>query len=194
MTSPLKQRPRVIPALLLSGLLATLAGCGVAQSATSGAMGGHGSMQGHGDSMRSHDPARMQERMTQRMAERMTALKTKLNITPAQEAAWTTFTTAMQPTQGWDYAAMRASREELSKLPTPERLDRMRALHAQRMAEVNTRMTQYADATKAFYSVLSAEQKKTFDEEFTRATSGRRGMHMMSGAEGMRKGHGEHRS
>lgn len=205
MTSPLKQqRPRIIPALLLSGLLATLAGCGVAQSAPASATSADASSTMHrdGDGMRGHDTARMQERMKQRMAERMADLKTKLKITPAQEAAWTTFMTAMQPMQGTAYAGMRASHEELSKLPTPERLDRMRALHSQHMAEMNTRMTQRADATKAFYNVLSADQKKTFDDEFTRAMNSRRGMHMMSGAEGgmersegHRMGrHGEHRS
>lgn len=181
MTPSLKQSPRVLPALLLVGLLATLAGCGVAQSAPSGAMGSHASssMHGHGDGMRRHDPARMQARMAERMAEHMTELKTKLNITPAQEPAWATFTAAMQPMPSPAYAGMHASREALSQLPTPERLDRMRALHAQRMTEMNTRMALRADATKAFYSVLSPEQKKTFDEEFTRAMNSRRGMHMM---------------
>lgn len=200
MTSPLTKTPRVLPALLLAGLLATLAGCGVAQSAPSGAPSADASatMPRHTEGMRGHDPARMQAWMNQRMAE----LKTKLKITPAQETAWSTFTSALQPMQSAAYAGMRASHEELSKLPTPERLDKMRALHAQHMAEMNTRMTQRADATKAFYNVLSAEQKKVFDDEFTRAMSGRRGMHMMSGAggsaergEGHRMGrHGEHRS
>jgi periplasmic protein CpxP/Spy len=192
MTSSLKRGSRALPALLLTGLLATLAGCGVAQSAPSGVMASPASMQGHGEGMRGHDAARMQERMSQRMAERMTALKTKLQIAPTQEAAWTTFTTAMQPMQSAAYAGMRASHEALSKLPTPERLDRMRALHNQHMAEMSTRMTQRADATKAFYNVLSPEQKKTFDDEFSRAMHGGPGMHMMSGAEGMGpgKGHG----
>jgi protein CpxP len=200
MTSSQKPSSRVLPTLLLAGLLASLAGCGVAQSAPAGATSADASspMPHRGEGMRGHDPARMQAWMNQRMAE----LKAKLKITPAQEAAWTRFTAAMQPMQGSAYAGMRASHDELSKLPTPERLDRMRALHAQYMAEMNTRMTQRADATKAFYSVLSAEQKKVFDEEFTQAMSGRRGMYMMNGSEegkgrgeGHRMGrHGEQRS
>lgn len=194
MTSSLKLSSRALPSLLLAGLLFTLAGCGVAQSAPSEAAtaGASATMPMRGDGMRGHDPARMQAWMNQRMLE----LKTKLKITPAQEAAWTTFTAAMQPMQGAGYAGMRASHEELSKLPTPERLDRMRALQAQHMAEMNTRMNQRADATKAFYAVLSVEQKKVFDDEFTRAMSGPRGRHMMSGEEGGHRmgGRGEHRS
>lgn len=193
MTSSLKLPSRALPALLLTGLLTALAGCGVAQSAPSSSAGtASTTMPMRGEGMRGHDPARMQAWMSQRMAE----LKTRLKITPVQEAAWTTFTAAMQPMQGAGYAGMRASHEELSKLPTPERLDRMRALHAQHMAEMNTRMNQRADATKAFYNVLSAEQKKVFDDEFTRAMSGRRGHHMMSGEEGGHRmgGRGEHRS
>lgn len=202
MTSQRKPAPRALPALLLAGLLTTLAGCGVAQSAPPSATNNAAGMPTRGEGMHGmhgrHDPARMQAWMAQRMAE----LKTKLQITPAQEAAWTTFTTATQPSQGSAYPGMRANHEELSKLPTPERLDRMRAMHTQHMNEMNTRMTQRADATKALYNVLSAEQKKTFDDEFTRAMSGRRGMHMMRGAEGStergdghRMGrHDEHRS
>lgn len=200
MSSSLKLSSRALPTLLLTGLLATLAGCGVAQSAPSGsaAAGASATMPMRGEGMRGHDPARMQAWMNQRMAE----LKIKLKITPAQEAAWTTFTASMQPMQGAGYAGMRANYEELSKLPTPERLDRMRALQAQHMAEMNTRMSQRVDATKTFYNLLSAEQKKIFDDEFTRTMGGSRGMHMMSGAEGSkgqgdghRMGrHGEHRS
>lgn len=188
MTTPRKLSPRALPALLLAGVLATLAGCGVAQSAPSGAMGGvsadmHGkhAMQGR------YDPARMQARMAQRMAE----LKTKLQITPAQEAAWTSFTTAMQPTPRTGGMDSQTSHEEMSKLPTPERLDRMRALHTQHMNEMNSRMSQRADATKAFYNVLSPEQQKTFDAEFTRAMNQRHG-HMMGGKEGAERGMGRH--
>lgn len=192
-----KQNPRILPALLMAGLLTTLAGCGVAQSApgTPSTGGPHAAM-GHSDGMPGgmhgrYDPARMQARMAQRMAE----LKTQLKITPAQEAAWTSFTTALQPALSTGGMDMRAAHDELSKLPTPERLDRMRALHAQHMNEMGTRMNQRADATKTFYNVLSPEQKKTFDDAFTRTMNGR---HMMSGAPGM-DGHrmgqrGEHRS
>ncbi|MEO6322967.1 MAG: Spy/CpxP family protein refolding chaperone, partial [Polaromonas sp.] len=53
----------------------------------------------------------------------------------------------------------------LDKLATPERIDKMRALRTQRMTEMNAEMDKRGEATKAFYSALSPEQKKTFDAE-----------------------------
>jgi protein CpxP len=116
-----------------------------------------------------YDPARMQERMAHRQAK----LKQKLQITPAQESAWTAYTSAMQPAgKGFQ----RPQRGEMEKLTTPERIDRMRALQAARMAEMDKR----AEATKAFYAALTPEQKKTFD------ALGARGHH--------RGGHRHHRA
>jgi hypothetical protein len=45
-------------------------------------------------------------------------------------------------------------------MTTPERLDRMQAMKAQRDAH----MQQRAEATKAFYATLNAEQKLVFDK------------------------------
>ena len=67
----------------------------------------------------------------------------------------------------------RPERGEFAKLTTPERIDRMRALRAQRNAEMDKRM----DATKGFYAVLTAEQKKTFDAESLRFLGGGKGGH-----------------
>lgn len=124
-----------------------------------------------------HDPARMEQfraRMQERMAQRLGELKQKLQITSGQEGAWSAWTTAMAPVK-FD----RPNRAEFASLTTPERIDRMRAHRAQRNAEMDKRM----DATKTFYSALSAEQKKTFDAEGMRfLRGGKRGMH----------GHGRH--
>jgi hypothetical protein len=68
----------------------------------------------------------------------------------------------------------------MAKLATPERIDRMRAVRAQRNAEMDKRM----DATKTFYAALSAEQKKTFDAEGMRFLRG--------GKRGGFGGHGRH--
>ena len=51
-----------------------------------------------------------------------------------------------------------------AKLTTPERIDKMQAHKAERDAD----MSQRAEATKAFYAQLSAEQKKVFDTETAR--------------------------
>lgn len=102
------------------------------------------------------DPAQMQERIAKRQAE----LKQKLAITPAQEAAWASFTAAMKPPAN----VVRPDREALARMSTPDRIDQLKALRNQRIAEQDRR----GEATKAFYAVLSAEQKKVFDEETAR--------------------------
>jgi len=115
------------------------------------------------------DPAKMEEMHAKRVAE----LKAKLKITAAQESAWTTFTAAMKPPAR--DAQQRPDRAELDKLSTPERLDKMRALRAQHMADMQAQMDKRDEATKAFYAVLSPEQKKLFDAEHARMGSHRGG-------------------
>jgi len=97
------------------------------------------------------DPAKMQERHAQHLS----SLKAKLKLSADQEAAWTTFTTAMAPGK----RPARPDPAEMQKLTTPERLDRMQALMNERHAAMGRR----ADATKAFYATLNAEQKAIFD-------------------------------
>jgi len=127
----------------------------------------------HGEHrMGRHDPAKMQAWMAKRQAD----MKAKLKITPAQEGAWTAFTAAMQPParmMGGE-RPMAAQRAELDTLTTPERIDKMKALRTQRMAEMNAEMDKRSEATKAFYAALSPEQQKTFDVEH-RAMDAHRG-------------------
>jgi periplasmic protein CpxP/Spy len=102
------------------------------------------------------DPAKMQEHMARRQAE----LKQKLQLTPAQETAWTAYTAVMKPPA----RMQRPDRAEFEKLTTPERIDRMRAMRTARIAEMDKR----GDATKTFYTALTPEQKKVFDAETAR--------------------------
>ena len=114
----------------------------------------------HGEHMGRHDPARMQARMAQHQAE----LKAKLNLSPAQEGAWTTFTASMQPLT--HHARMtQVQQAEMNKLTTPDRIDKMRALRSQHMAEMNASMDKRGDASKTFYAALNADQKKVFDSQ-----------------------------
>ena len=153
--------------IVLAGLLCASAGLGLAQTAPAAGPATPGP---RAEAMGRHDPARMQARMDQRLA----AFKAKLQITPAQEAAWTTFTAAVKPKPHAGMTNMAATHAELDKLPTPERLDRMRALHTQHTTEMSLRMDQRADATKTFYAVLTTAQQKVFDAQFSRA-AGRHG-------------------
>ncbi len=109
---------------------------------------------------RRHDPAMMQAYIAKRQSE----LKNKLQLTPAQEGAWTSYTATLQrPVHG--ARPTPEQRAELEKLPTPERIDKMRALRTQRMAEMSAAMDKRDEATQTFYATLSAEQKKVFDSQ-----------------------------
>lgn len=114
---------------------------------------------------RHFDRAKMGERVNQRLAD----LKQKLQVTSAQEPSWTRFANAMQPPA----QRQRPDREALARMSTPDRIDHMRALRDERNAEMDRR----AEATKAFYAELGAEQKKTFDAETARMFQ-RGGRHM----------------
>jgi hypothetical protein len=116
------------------------------------------------------DRAKRIEQMQQRRAERLSALKEKLKLTPAQEGAWNSFATAQQRPAGQP----RFDREEFAKLTTPQRLDRMQAMQAERAVLFAKR----ADATRGLYAALSPEQQKTFDtESMARFGRGERGEH-----------------
>ena len=152
--------------LILAGMLAYAGLSAQAQMPTDAPKGpppaGHEHRGGPGGKF---DPAKMQAFQAKRLAD----LKAKLKLTPAQEGAWTTFTTELQPpAQG-----PRPERGEMEKLTTPQRLDKMRDMRAAHAAFADKR-----DASiRTFYGTLSAEQQKTFDTEFRHRGPGHRGGH-----------------
>ncbi|MDO8447850.1 MAG: Spy/CpxP family protein refolding chaperone [Rhodoferax sp.] len=168
----------VFKPILLAGLLATAGFAAFSQAPAGGERGGmmgagssmHEGMRHH-DRMGKMDPAKMQVRMDKRNSE----LKAQLKLTPAQEGAWTTYTAAMKPPA--DLLAKRPDRAELDKLSTPERIDKMKALRTQHMADMTTAMDKRGDATKAFYATLTADQQKVFDTSASRhhGRDGRKG-------------------
>jgi len=144
--------------LILAGLLASIGVVASAQDTTTSTTPSAADKTApaharHGDRERMgrHDPAQMKAFMAKHMA----ALKEKLKLTSAQEPAWSTFTSSMQPPA----QPARPERGEMAKLTTPERIDKMRAMRAQRDAEMDKR----GEATKTFYTVLTPEQQKVFD-------------------------------
>jgi periplasmic protein CpxP/Spy len=181
--------------LLLTTLMATCGFAAIAQNATPTAPATGAQPQVH-DRMHRGDGSSVRERMfgshQERMDKRQAELKAKLKITPAQEGAWTTFAAAMKPPAG---GMMRMRHDpkvkaEMEKLTTPERIDKMRALRAERMATMNAEMDKRGAATKAFYAVLSSEQKAVFDAVAMRG--GRHGMGGDHGGRGEHGGKGEH--
>lgn len=90
----------------------------------------------------------------------LAALKTKLNLSAQQEAAWSAFNTTRQgPMRSKsDRQAMKA---ELAKMTTPQRVDKMLAMSEARSAKMIAR----AQATKTFYAQLTPAQQAVFDAE-----------------------------
>ena len=143
--------------LLLAILWASTGAAAVAQHmGPGGAMQHDGMMMQRGGEHRmgDRDPAKMQAMMEGHHAK----LKAKLKITADQEGAWTNFTNAMKPAPDAMKRRMEM-RAEMDKLTTPERIDKMRAMRAERDAAMDKR----ADAIKTFYAVLTPYQKGVFD-------------------------------
>ncbi|SFU72209.1 LTXXQ motif family protein [Polaromonas sp. YR568] len=157
-------RSASLNSLVLAGLLATAGAGAMAQTpppAPAGSPPVAGKPAGHhGDRMARHDPAKMQAWIAKRQAE----LKAKLKITPAQEGAWTSYTASMQP-PARGARPTPEQRAEFDKLTTPQRIDKMKEMRTQRMAEMNAAMDKRGEATKTFYAALTPEQQKTFDTE-----------------------------
>ena len=151
--------------LIAAGLLA---GLGFAASAQAPAAAAGAAPAPSREGRHNFNPAKMQEHFARHQAE----LKQKLQITAVQEGAWNSFSSAIKPAP----RPQRMDRAAFAALSTPDRIDHMRALRGQRIAEMDRR----ADATKAFYATLSAEQKKVFDaQSFRHGGRGGHGGHPM---------------
>lgn len=129
---------------------------------------------------RHRDPAQRMERMREHQAKRLADLKQKLQINATQEGAWQGFVTAQQPPARPGQAPVpRMKREEFAKLTTPQRLDKIQQMQAQRTERFAAR----AAATRSLYATLTPDQQKLFD---TQEMHGHRG-----GRDG-HDGHGRH--
>ena len=154
--------------LILAAMIGALGLAASAQTPPPPPAGAPGPGMMHRDGPGRMDSERMRARMQERMAHRMAKLKQLLQITPAQEGAWNAYVAALRPAN-MQRPDRRKMRDEFEKMTTPERIDRMRAMRAARMAEMDKR----ADATKVFYAALTPEQKKSFDLIGARMFKGR---------------------
>jgi periplasmic protein CpxP/Spy len=75
--------------------------------------------------------------------------------------------------------------DDLAKLTTPERLDKMATMMAEHTARRQAEFQKHAEAIKAFYAVLSPEQKRAFDAMPQHLFGGMHGHHGDGG-----EGHG----
>lgn len=152
---------KLLKSLIIAGALTASGFAAYAQS--------HDGMSGHMDHGRM-DPAKMEQMVNQHLAD----FKTKLKITPAQEGAWTSFTTAMKPSG--EMMGKRPDRAEIEKLPLPERIDKMRALRKEHMAAMEAYMDKRDEAIKTFYAALTPEQRKIADAEHSKMMARHPGM------------------
>ena len=150
-------RFRITQRLAATALVAALAG--IAAPSFAQPAPGAGPVAEQAQRPRAMTPEQRQQFMKERMGQRLEAFKQKLQLTPAQEPAWNGFVQSMQPNAEPRHA--RLDWQGMDKLTTPERIDRMRAMHAQRGAEMERR----GEAVKAFYAQLTPAQQKTFDAE-----------------------------
>ena len=102
--------------------------------------------------------ARFEQRMGRYHQQHQAELKAALKLTPAQEPAWNQFVEATQP----DFKSMpHANPADWDTLTTPQRLEKMQSLRAERDKQMN----RHIDAVKQFYAALTPEQQKVFDQQ-----------------------------
>ena len=123
----------------------------------------------------SRDHGAKQEQMhakwSEHAAKREQKLRDALKLTPAQAGAWSTYAAAVKP----QARPERGERGAWKSMAAPERMEKRIEMAKQHLAMMETRLA----ATNAFYGVLSAEQKKAFDENSMQRGGHRmkRGMH-----------------
>lgn len=115
------------------------------------------------------DHQKFVEQMKARMAKRQAELHDKLKLNATQETAWKDYVAKMIPPA----RPPRPDRAQFDQLPAPQRMEKTLAM----MKEGEARMADRLAATKAFYEVLTPEQKQTFDQEFRHARGHGHGPH-----------------
>ncbi len=146
---------------LMITLLAGLALAGSAAAQTTG-----------NDARQSHAMTQEQRHAKwQAMAEKREAkLHDALQLTAAQEPAWTTYIAAMKPA-----GAMHGQHGAMAALPAPARMEQAIERSKQRTVAMEARL----GTLKTFYAVLTPAQQTVFDQQTEH--HGRRHAHMMRG-------------
>jgi hypothetical protein len=103
----------------------------------------------------------------QQGADQLTQLRQDLHLTPAQDAAWSAYTAALQPSAEM-VDRHRAAQELMPTLTTPRRIALIQANRARDEADLRRQGL----AVMAFYSQLTPEQQRTFDADTLPRQSG----------------------
>jgi protein CpxP len=105
------------------------------------------------------------EQHAERAAKHAKRLHDKLQITAAQEPAWSAWSSAMQPVRP---AGPRPDREEWKSLSTPDRMERQMTM----MKDMESRLSTQLAATKTFYAALNPLQRTIFDDNMNAGPRG----------------------
>jgi protein CpxP len=114
-----------------------------------------------------------QAKWSEQFAKRQAKLHDALQLTAAQEPAWTTYQAAIKPA-GME---MHGARADWAGLSAPARMEKMIAMAKQHVSAMESRLA----ALNSFYAVLTPAQKKVFDEN-TKGGHGHHGGQRMMGA------------
>lgn len=187
--------PRAIVGLIAAAALASVSTLALAQAAPAG---GPPTAE-----QRAAWQAKAEQRMHEHTEMHARHLHDLLQLRPDQDAALQTLLAALAPSHMDHMDHMGPGgpghmdhhmgpgadgHDDFAKLTTPERLDKMSAMMAEHTAKRQAEFQKHAEAIKAFYAVLSPEQKRAFDAMPHGALGGMHGHHH-DGGEG--EGHGD---
>jgi Ni/Co efflux regulator RcnB len=110
--------------------------------------------------------AEFRAKRAERMKQRAQKLHDALQLSGAQEQAWNSFVASMKPAHR--DGAKRGDFRGMANLPAPQRMQKMIEMSKRRTAMMESRLA----ALDSFYSVLSPQQKKVFDEQTSHGMGG----------------------
>jgi len=153
--------------LVIAFTAAGLFGAAVGAQAQSAAAPGEGR---HAHAMTQEQRAAKKAEWQAKRAERQAKLRDALKLNAQQQPAWDAFVASMTPQKrGEGQRAGRPDRAAFAQLSAPQRMERHIAMQKQRTAHMEARLA----ALNNFYSVLTPEQRKTFDEQSKHRRGGR---------------------
>ena len=111
------------------------------------------------------------ERMGAMHKAHLAAIKKQLSLTPEQDTAWAQWVESIKPVEGMGRPEMKKA--DWAGLTTPQRLDKMQAMHEEHSQRMAQALARHSEATKTFYAALTEAQQKTFDQVTLRHLMGR---------------------
>ena len=101
------------------------------------------------------------ERMGAMHKAHLAAIKKQLSLNPEQDTAWAQWVESVKPVEGMGRPYM--SNVDWAGLTTPQRLDKMQAMHEEHSQRMAQTLARHSEATKTFYTALTEAQQNKFD-------------------------------